>query len=125
MGQVNWVITTKMPWRDKDGKIIGTFGVSRDITALKEAEEKLAEYTRQLEQKNKQTAEELKMARELQLAMLPHEFPCVPRHKPRAESDLDFFSYLFPGRRGQRGFLRRDSAFGHGRGPVHLRRDGP
>ncbi|MGA2787482.1 MAG: PAS domain-containing protein [Verrucomicrobiota bacterium] len=95
-GQVNWVITTKMPWRDKDGNIIGTFGVSRDITPLKEAEQKLAEYTQQLEQKNKQTAEELKMARELQLAMLPHEFPCVPRHKPRAESDLEFFSYFLP-----------------------------
>ena len=36
------------------------------------------------------------MARELQLAMLPHEFPCVPRHKPRAESDLEFFSFFFP-----------------------------
>ncbi len=95
-GQVNWVITTKMPWRDKDGNIIGTFGVSRDITALKEVEEKLAEYTQQLEQKNKQTVEELKMARELQLAMLPHEFPCVPRHRPRAESDLEFFSFFFP-----------------------------
>ena len=95
-GKANWVITTKMPWRDKDGNIIGTFGVSRDITALKEAEEKLAEYTQQLEQKNKQTAEELKMARELQLAMLPHEFPCVPRHKPREESDLEFFSFFFP-----------------------------
>jgi sigma-B regulation protein RsbU (phosphoserine phosphatase) len=95
-GQANWVITTKMPWRDKDGNIIGTFGVSRDITALKEAEEKLAEYTQQLEQKNKQTAEELKMARELQLAMLPHEFPCVPRHRSREESDLEFFSYFLP-----------------------------
>jgi len=36
------------------------------------------------------------MARELQLAMLPHEFPCVPRHKPRGESDLEFFSFFFP-----------------------------
>ncbi len=95
-GKVSWVITTKMPWWDKDGKTIGTFGVSRDITALKETEEKLGEYTKQLEQKNKQTVEELKMARELQLAMLPHEFPCVPRHKPREESDLEFFSFFIP-----------------------------
>jgi sigma-B regulation protein RsbU (phosphoserine phosphatase) len=95
-GKVSWIITTKMPWHDKDGNIIGTFGVSRDVTALKETEEKLAEYTRELEQKNKQTVEELKMARELQLAMLPHEFPCVPRHKSRGESDLEFFSFFFP-----------------------------
>ena len=95
-GKTYWVLSTKIPWRDEAGKIIGTFGVSHDITALKETEEKLAGYTRQLEQKNKQTVEELKMARELQLAMLPHEFPCVPRHRPRAESDLDFFSFFFP-----------------------------
>ena len=95
-GKTYWVLSTKVPWRDKDGNIIGTFGVSHDITALKEAEEKLGEYTRQLEQKNKQTVEELKMARELQLAMLPHEFPCVPRHRPRGESDLEFFSLFFP-----------------------------
>jgi sigma-B regulation protein RsbU (phosphoserine phosphatase) len=95
-GKVNWIITTKMPWRDKDGNTIGTFGVSRDITALKEAEQKLAERTRQLEEKEHQTAVELNMARELQLAMLPHEFPCVPRHKPRGESDLEFFSFFSP-----------------------------
>jgi sigma-B regulation protein RsbU (phosphoserine phosphatase) len=95
-GKTYWVLSTKMPWRDEEGNIIGTFGVSHDITTLKETEEKLAEYTRELEQKNKQTAEELKMARELQLAMLPHEFPCVPRHRPRAESDLEFFSLFFP-----------------------------
>ncbi len=95
-GKTYWVLSTKVPWRDENGKIIGTFGVSHDITALKETEEKLAQYTRQLEQKNKQAGEELKMARELQLAMLPHEFPCVPRSRPRAESDLDFFSFFFP-----------------------------
>ena len=95
-GKVNWLIATKMPWRDKDGNIIGTFGISRDVTAIKEAEERLAEYTRQLEEKDHQTAEELKMARELQLAMLPHEFPCVPRHKPHGEGDLEFFSLFFP-----------------------------
>ena len=95
-GSVMWIITTKMPWRDKDGHIIGTFGVSRDITPLKQAEEKLAEHTRELERKNRQNEEELKMARELQLAMLPHEFPCVPRHKPREESHLQFFSFFSP-----------------------------
>jgi PAS domain S-box-containing protein len=95
-GSVMWVITTKMPWRDKDGKVIGTFGVSRDITPLKLAEEQLAEHTRELEQKNRQNEEELKMARELQLAMLPHEFPCVPRNKPREESLLEFFSFFTP-----------------------------
>jgi phosphoserine phosphatase RsbU/P len=95
-GTTHWALTSKLPWYDKDGNIVGTFGISKDVTALKQTEEKLAEYTRQLEHKNRQTEEELKMARELQLAMLPHEFPCVPRRKPREESDLEFFSFFFP-----------------------------
>lgn len=40
-GAETWLHTTKMPWRDTDGTIIGTFGVTRDITALKAAEAQL------------------------------------------------------------------------------------
>ena len=40
-GQESWALTTKMPLRDKDGKVLGTFGISKDITALKQAEEEL------------------------------------------------------------------------------------
>ena len=42
-GLINWVLTSKMPLRDKTGKLAGTFGISRDITALKSAQEALAE----------------------------------------------------------------------------------
>ena len=42
-GSIAWASTTKMPWRDLEGRIIGTFGLSRDITATKIAEEKLSE----------------------------------------------------------------------------------
>ena len=34
-----WVSTTKMPWRDTQGNIIGTFGMSHDITEKKRAAE--------------------------------------------------------------------------------------
>ena len=36
-----WVLTTKMPLRDQQGKIIGTFGVSTDISERKRMEDQL------------------------------------------------------------------------------------
>ena len=40
-GDVVWVSTSKMPLRDAKGSIVGTLGVSRDITDRKRAEETL------------------------------------------------------------------------------------
>ena len=37
----HWVSVTKVPWYDEEGKIIGTIGISRDITERKKAEETL------------------------------------------------------------------------------------
>ncbi len=42
-GRETWVSTTKMPLRDVNGNIIGTFGISRDITERKQAEQALIE----------------------------------------------------------------------------------
>ncbi len=41
-GSINWSLTTKLPLRDRNGRIIGTMGMSRDITRLKEIEDELA-----------------------------------------------------------------------------------
>jgi diguanylate cyclase (GGDEF)-like protein len=40
-GSVRWVSTTKLPLRDAGGNIVGTFGISRDITQRKEFEDQL------------------------------------------------------------------------------------
>ncbi|MGD0551204.1 MAG: PAS domain S-box protein [Sedimentisphaerales bacterium] len=42
-GQENWSLCTKMPWRDKNGNIIGIIGANRDITERKRAELALRE----------------------------------------------------------------------------------
>jgi len=47
-GSVSWVLTSKMPYRDKSGEIIGTFGISKDMTLLKTAEAELERANRQL-----------------------------------------------------------------------------
>jgi PAS domain S-box-containing protein len=53
-GRITWVITTKVPWRDKHGKIIGTFGLSKEITKIKESEAKLIELHKQLVETSRQ-----------------------------------------------------------------------
>ena len=40
-GRVRWVLTSKVPLHGADGKVIGTFGISRDITDRKRAESAL------------------------------------------------------------------------------------
>jgi diguanylate cyclase (GGDEF)-like protein/PAS domain S-box-containing protein len=44
-----WTYTTKMPLYNRKGEIIGTFGITRDITDMKEAEEELKESRSQIE----------------------------------------------------------------------------
>ncbi len=41
LGEPIWMSTTKVPLRDSEGQIIGIVGISRDITAAKQAEDKL------------------------------------------------------------------------------------
>ncbi|MBT3194228.1 MAG: SpoIIE family protein phosphatase [Verrucomicrobia bacterium] len=78
-GRVTWVSTSKMPLFDDQGEIMGTFGVSRDITAHKVAEQKLAKYAEELEHLNRQIQDDIAMADRFQKAFLPQAYPRFAR----------------------------------------------
>jgi len=59
-------------------------------------ENRVEERTRELRQKNQQMEEELQMARELQVALLPRKFPTIPVGAPPHDSALSFLSFYFP-----------------------------
>jgi len=49
-GTVSWALTSKLPLHDEAGRVIGTCGISRNITERKQAEEKLSQLSRAVEQ---------------------------------------------------------------------------
>ena len=60
-----WVSATKLPWLDATGKVIGTFGVSRDVTKKVMAEKTL--------KKAKEAADHANRAKSVFLANMSHE----------------------------------------------------
>jgi sigma-B regulation protein RsbU (phosphoserine phosphatase) len=68
-----------------------------DLRALNEKlEQRVAERTRELWAKNAVMEEDLGMARELQMAFLPHHFPTLPRGVDPADSAVKFCSIFHP-----------------------------
>jgi two-component system, sensor histidine kinase and response regulator len=67
-----WVSTTKMPLLDDDGQIIGTFGISRDVTAQVSAENTLARQASELSAQNERLRELDKLKDEF-IATVSHE----------------------------------------------------
>lgn len=64
-GHETWASTVKLPMRSENGKIIGTFGISREITDRKRAEEEM--------RRARETAEEANRAKSEFLANMSHE----------------------------------------------------
>ena len=72
-----WVLTSKFPWFDRNGKIKGTFGVSSDVTELVEAQHKAANLASELAERNQVYEEEVQLAREIQQALASSQFPHI------------------------------------------------
>jgi sigma-B regulation protein RsbU (phosphoserine phosphatase) len=98
-----YVHVVKTPLRDADSKIIGLQAIFWDITQQRMAEEKirkanaaLAQSRRELSIKNSEMEDDLKMAREIQLTMLPQQYPAFPIEGPCSESALQFTHRYLP-----------------------------
>lgn len=87
----------KIPICDAKGEVTGLQGMFWDITDLKLAEqrirranEELAASQEKLRLKNLQMEDDLKMASEIQLAMLPQQQPAFPRGVAAADNAFQF-----------------------------------
>lgn len=76
-GGETWVLTSKFPWRDRKGRMKGTFGVSSDVTSLVLAERRASELAEELGKRNEAYEEELMLAREIQQALTDQALPKV------------------------------------------------
>ncbi|PHS13003.1 MAG: hypothetical protein COA78_07560 [Blastopirellula sp.] len=68
----HWVLTTKLPLRDEEGKIVGTFGITHDITSRKLAEQQLQKAKENAEAA-KEVADIANQAKSEFLAIMSHE----------------------------------------------------
>lgn len=102
-GQKMFVQVVKTPLRADDGRINGLQGIFWDITEQRLADEKirrvnglLAQNRKELRARNRQLQDDLKMAREIQLTMLPQQYPAFPKSSAQSENAFQFTHRYFP-----------------------------
>ncbi|NWK55115.1 SpoIIE family protein phosphatase [Verrucomicrobiaceae bacterium N1E253] len=119
-----WAETSKLPWLDHKGNVQGIFGITSDITKLVKTQRKLARVANELHHRNQAIEEELKLAREIQQALLPlgldehtlrgydREISFDCRYAPASDLAGDFFE-IIPISQHKTGILICD-VMGHG-----------
>ena len=75
-------------------QLTGRIHVAKRIIDL---QRRVAEAARELREKNEQMEKDLEMAHELQMALLPQEFPSIPRGVlPTEKRRIKFSSFYYP-----------------------------
>ncbi len=102
-GEKLYVNVVKTPLYDSKGNIMGLQGIFWDITQRRRAEEnlrratvELAKSREELRAKNRQMEEDLRMAREIQHAILPQQYPVFGTGMPPGHSLLRFCHRYLP-----------------------------
>lgn len=102
-GEKIYVQVFKSPLYDAKGKIIGLQGIFWDITERKRAEERVRRATielsrsrEELREKNEQLEEDIRMARDIQQAILPQQYPVFPASSSSESSLLRFVHRYIP-----------------------------
>ena len=95
-----WALTTKVPLQNTRGEIIGTMGISHDITARKHAEDQLRAYKAHLEEIVEARTAELKstneqLERDIAARKLAEQALALKAQElARSNADLERFAYV-------------------------------
>jgi phosphoserine phosphatase RsbU/P len=102
-GDVIWISENCRAVRDAEGRVLYYEGSVEDITERKHAEDEIrrttAELSRSREEmraKNLLMEENLRTAREIQLTMLPQQYPSFPKNVPTEQSAFQFAHRYHP-----------------------------
>ncbi|MDD5622555.1 MAG: PAS domain-containing protein [Actinomycetota bacterium] len=97
-GKELWVSCSKIPWYDRNGKIMGTMGISRDITRRKQSEDDLLSNEKNLFDSLMNNIPESIFYKDLNSRFVRINRACAKKHEIKnpedaiGKTDFDFFS---------------------------------